>query len=597
MSAEKERRLSTKEVLDRIMGLLAAVPQAAEGLSDRQRTRGFWRKLFARNDRTRRMLDLLRELPAFTNQAPAPSDAAGWRTLMERDFAGPSAARPDQAADILQRALALAKEVPARQPVRTWRDRFGPDEVIQRVRPAESDEYIPNPHRGTTTFQRFQGDATYAAWITSDTHGPIRFDADAPAADNEKYVPRTTLSYCRWPWRWLEPAKGKYNWNLVDRSLKVARRRGQTLQVRFQPYTRRVDYAAEPIQARCHPPGSSVNVPDWYWDTGARWVKAGKYAPNEPDSNDPQYLRHFGDFVRAFARRYDGHPDLESVDVAYAGFWGESGGNTTPQTARRLVDIYLRSFRKTQLLSMLGGPGCKHAADKTRDTRRHVGWRADCFGDLREPTALPVPPELCWNHTFDAYPMSIEKCGLKDAWTAAPVTMETCGNPASWFLGNYDLDVILREGCRYHMSVFMPKNVFFPEAFRDRLIAFDKKIGYRFALRQLRLPLECKRGGKIRVQFFIDNVGCAPIYRPYALAVRFRQAARRKVVRLRADIRTWMPGHTWFEEALVVPKGLRNGEVKIDLVIVDDRNRPKVWFAIADKTHDGWHPLTSMDVV
>jgi len=175
--------------------------------------------------------------------------------------------------------------------------------------------------------------------------------------------------------------------------------------------------------------------------------------------------------------------------------------------------------------------------------------------------------------------------------------METCGNPATWFLEDYDLDVILREGYRYHMSVFMPKNVFFPQAYRDRLIEFDRKIGYRFALRQLRLPLECTPGGKIQLQFFIDNVGCAPIYRPYALAVRFRQPKARKVIRLQADIRTWMPGHTWFEEALVVPEGLRKGEAQIDLVIVDDRNRPKVWFAIAEKTDDGWHPLTSMDVV
>src|SRR5208283_3866023 len=127
---------------------------------------------------------------------------------------------------------------------------------------------------------------------------------------------------------------------------------------------------------------------------------------------------------------------------------------------------------KTQLLSMLGGPGtgCEYAA---RKAHRPVGWRADSFGDLHKVYNAGVPPELCWCHTFDAYPMEIEQSGVKDAWQKAPVTMETGGNVAYWFAAGYDLNVIIREGYRYHTSVFMPKNVFFPEAFREKLSEFD----------------------------------------------------------------------------------------------------------------------------
>lgn len=594
----RQQRITPDEVISRILELLQAVPEMADGLPEGCRTKAFWKKFFARNDRTRGLMQLLQELPAFTDQAPRRSDAASWRQVLEKDFAGPPAARPKQAESTFKRMLTLAKEPPAEaKRVKRWRDRFAPKEVIQRVRPAESDEYIPNPHRGTTTFQRFQGDETYAMWVTSDTHGPLTFQSNAPVRDNVKYIPRTTLSYCRWPWRWLEPRKGKFRWDLVDGALKTAHNRGQTLQLRFQPYTRRINYSVEPIQARRHPPKVSVNVPDWYWDTGAPWVASGPYAPHEPDSNDPHYIKHFGDFIRAFARRYDGHPDLESVDMAYAGFWGESGGNSTPTTGAKLVDIYLRSFRKTQLLSMIGTPGCGYAQKKTCDTNRHIGWRADCFGDLHKTYGAGVPAELTWNHTFDSYPKNIALNKIADAWQTAPVTMETCGNVATWFMAAYDLDTIMREGCRYHMSVFMPKNVFFPEPSLRKLVEFDKKIGYRFALRQLTMPLESACRKPVKLQFFIDNVGCAPIYRPYALAIRFRQGRTQKVVRLKADIRKWMPGHTWFEEQLVVPGGLSKGEAKIDMAIVDEDDRPKVWFAIAAKTEDGWHPLTSMDVV
>jgi hypothetical protein len=49
-----------------------------------------------------------------------------------------------------------------------WRGRFGPDETIQRVRPTETFRYLPNPHKGTTTFQRFNGDPLFPGLIWND---------------------------------------------------------------------------------------------------------------------------------------------------------------------------------------------------------------------------------------------------------------------------------------------------------------------------------------------------------------------------------------------------------------------------------------------
>ncbi len=588
--------LTSKQVIDRILSLLAAMPDVAKTMPQGCQTKAFWQELFGRNARTRRLMETFQELPAFTEQAP--TKAARWREVFDKDYPGTLAVKLPEAMLTLQAVIKAAEAPkPKRIAMKRWRDGYDATQEIQRVRPVESDEYIHNPHRGTTTFQRFQGDPTYAAWATSDTHGPLEVDLSAPATDNVKYIAQTTLSYCRWPWAYLEPKKGKYNWKIVDQALAVAHARGQTLQTRFQPYTTRVNYDVTPCTAKRHPPEKSVNVPDWYWDTGGKWVEVGTYAPHEPDSNDPLYLKHFGEFIRAFAKRYDGHPDLESVDMAYAGFWGESGGNSTAQTACKLTDIYLASFKKTQLLSMLGTPGSKHAQTRTGHTARPVGWRADCFGDLKTWVAPGVPAGLNWNHTFDAYPMEIQKVGAKDAWMRAPVTMETCGNVATWFMSDLDLDVIMREGFRYHMSVFMPKSAFFPQKFLAKLSEFEKKIGYRFALRQMRLPLQSAPGKKVNVQFFIDNVGCAPIYRQYALALRFRQGKLSKIVRFKQDIRTWLPGHTWFEENILMPAGFKKGEVKLDLAILDEANKPKVWLAIKGEKVDGWHAMTSMDVV
>lgn len=590
-SAPKSGKLTTKQVVDRIMQAVEALPEVVKDLPEQLRSRKHWMKTLApANKRAEPVLEVLRELPAFTNHAPKSSTKAAWTKVFERHMG------LMQLAGTLKEADQVANFKPVkRRIVSHWRDAFGPKETIQRVRPKESFGYIPNPHRGTTTFQRFQGEDTYPSFITSDTHGPLTFPKDG-TRDNVKFIPRTTLTYCRWPWSWLEPEKGKFDWSIVDGTLAAAKACGQSAQLRFQPYTIRVDYDKVPPKSKRHPPKSSVNIPDWYWDTGAPWIEEGPYAPNEPDSNHPFYLEHFGAFIRAFAKRYDGHPDLESIDMAYAGFWGESGGNSTPETARKLTDIYLEAFQRTTLLSMLGTPGCAYAAKVGAETKRNFGWRADCIGDLRLGNSPDVPARLSWNHTYDAYPKEIQQCGLKDAWKTAPVTMETCGNVATWVLHSYDIDRIIEEGYKYHTSVFMPKNVFYPEKVLDRLTAFDRKIGYRFVLRQALLPIEVKAGARMSVEMFTDNVGVAPIYRPYKLALRFKQGKTAHVVRFEQDLRTWLPGHNWFSEELTVPQALERGDTKVALGIVDETNQPRVWFAIDEKLDEGWHPLTGVDV-
>jgi hypothetical protein len=580
--------IPTRQALDLLMDLIAAFPEQVEGLPEKVRRRAYWRGILAPDAyRGASTMAVLRELPAFTNLAPRGRGRAAWKRVFS------TGTGLDQVRDLLRHLMAVADvRQPERPRIVRWRDAYGPDEKVQRIRPAEHDDYIHNPHRGTATFQRFQGDPTYPTPVSSDTHGPTSFPRRAGAVrDNEKYVPRTTLTYCRWPWKWLEPRKGAYDWSIIDGALRTAAARGQTAQLRFQPYTQRWDTAKHPPQAKRYPPESSVNVPDWYWDTGAGWIDAGPYCRNEPDSNDPRYLRHFGDFIRAFARRYDGHPALESIDMAYAGFWGESGGNSTAATAARLADIYVASFKRTQIIGMLGSPAIPRAL--ARGCR--LGWRADCFGDLKESLVREVPRHAAWNHTFDSYVRSIHRCGLKDAWKTAPVTMETCWNAASWTMYGFDLDRIIEEGYKYHTSVFMPKSVFFPESAMDRLLAFDRRIGYRFALRQLLLPLEVRRGGRFTVSCFADNVGCAPLYRPYALALRLSQGRTTRIVRFAEDLRTWLPGHAFCEETVRLPDGFQRGEIKVALGIVDGNGTPRVWFAIAGPTDHGWHPLTSID--
>jgi len=458
-----------------------------------------------------------------------------------------------------------------------WRYVFGPGEVIQRIRPDHTDGELLNPHRGTATFQRFNGDPLYPDLAWNDREGPTEFPPPKNEdLHNDRYPP-TRVSYCRWLWSVLEPEKGRLRWDILDRALETAAARGQTLQVRTQPFI-------------------AGDVPAWYWATGAK-VDAETYRATgrkAPDHNDPLYLRHWGDHIRALGRRYDGHPVLESFDIAYGGPCGETGGNTSAQTAPLLVDAYLEAFPRSQLVSMLGTHGCAYAAAR-RD--RAIGWRADCYGDLRDEGGGEVPNHLCWNHTYDAYPKEAELCGVKDAWKTAPVTLETCWTVPHWHNKGWDIDFILSQGYKHHVSIFMPKSVYIPEAWQEKIAAFDGRIGYRFHLMQMLLPLEARPGQAVQVEATIDNRGAAPIYRPYRFALRFSQGRSRHVVKLNEDIRRWLPDLTFFRESFTFPPALERGEAKVACGIVDDAGRPAVKLAVKAVDESGWHPLTSMDVV
>ncbi|MFH1708635.1 MAG: DUF4832 domain-containing protein [Planctomycetota bacterium] len=131
----------------------------------------------------------------------------------------------------------------------------------------------------------------------------------------------------------------------------------------------------------------------------------------------------------------------------------------------------------------------------------------------------------------------------------------------------------------------------------NRLLEFNKRIGYRFFIHNLLLPLESKPGGRIEVKVTVDNKGIAPIYHPYKFAFRFVQGGRTAVVPFNVDIRTWMPDYSYFTEAITVPRTLKRGVAELACGIVDDRGKPVVRFAQKPVTADGWHPMTRMDIL
>lgn len=465
-----------------------------------------------------------------------------------------------------------------------------PNEV--RVLPREINDVLVNPGIGFTTLQRFNGDELNegSRW----TEGlPIVYQKNNGNVINKNY-PQTSIAYFRVNWRFLEPEMQNYNWDMIDKALKTAVERGQTLMLRISPYEA----------------GDEKEVPDWYRKM------VGKETPQKSkhwriDHNDPRFVQYFGGMVKALGQRYDGHPDIESVDISFAGYWGEGEGSHLLSDPVRLalINSYLDNFKKTALIFQpLNGDapdpgvlvnGTNIAAfwpdgrnNGTGPNMRNLGWRCDCHGDMRSGS---------WNHMTDVYPQDIIKSGMSEAWKKAPVTLEICGTFLSWLQrGKYSLDTvkyIFEQGLKWHMSSFNAKSSAVPEEWKPLVNKWLNKMGYRFVLRKFTYPATVKVLGQLPITSWWENKGVAPIYRDYKFSIRLKNDEKTVILNTDANIREWLPGDIIHDEKLYIPYGTPPGTYQIEIGIISpDSFEPKVKLAIEGINKDGWYPMGKIEV-
>ena len=88
--------------------------------------------------------------------------------------------------------------------------------------------------------------------------------------------------------------------------------------------------------------------------------------------------RDWSALVAEVGKRYDGHPDLNHVDISTVGYWGEGWGPYLPSWSiqQQLIDLYFKAFPRTLLLMNFDAlPALEYGV------KLGAGWRLDCWGD------------------------------------------------------------------------------------------------------------------------------------------------------------------------------------------------------------------------
>ena len=433
------------------------------------------------------------------------------------------------------------------------------------VRPAEIQDVLVNPGMGITTFQRFNGQELNGLYKWSE-RGPETELQDAPTKPD---FPDTSIAYLRWYWTAIEPEHGKYRWEIIDLALAEAQKHGQRLAIRLMPYSN-----IDPL-------------PEWYRNSGARRANS----PNDkdgtiwqPDFSDPLFLKFWGELVQAAGLRYDGNPILDSVDISSVGYWGEGWSDYMPgfQFQKPLIDIWLKAFTHTTLLMNFDEPEAL-----AYGTQHGAGWRLDCLGDMKSRD-----PEM-----LDQYPQEVARTGIGDVWKHRPVSLEVCGTPSQWKRSGYDVNYILDQALRWHVTSVNLKSSPIPPEWKGQFEVFEKRMGYRLILRRLEYSRQVAPGAMMPVHMWWYNAGVAPVYRDYRLAMQLWSQGAKTVLYIPADVDRWLPGDSVVDEPVYIPRDLAAGSYHVRIALVDpDTGAPVIRLAIAGRTSDGWYDLGTLDV-
>lgn len=457
------------------------------------------------------------------------------------------------------------------------------DRPLVIVKPQEIDDLLANPGMGWQTFHRTsKQDKTLPDWIPSTVH------------------------YARWGWGKVEPKPGEIDTAFLDRVLKETRESGQTLAFRVM----------------CCATGGEPYHPKWLREVGGREIMTeyeGQGPVPVPDLDDPVVLERHLDFIRRLGERYDGHPDIDHVDLGSVGWWGEwhmSGSKNAsmpkPENQRKIVDAYFAAFRKTPLIMLMGG-----GKELTYATQKGAGWRADCLGDLGGFSKS-------WCHMRKGYPHWIREAGVEDAWKTGRVAWESCWDMRRWVKEDWSLRFIFNYALACHGSYLNNKSQPLPEGqnVRPEVERFLRRLGYRLVLKELSHAPLARAGEALNLSMKWQNVGSAPCYRPYRLAYRLSGTSgegkpHQMTIPSQVAVNQWMPGSIplftdeFFKEPPDLPLGEINmvndtvqlpgdlpaGEYTLSIGIVNPpADKPVVKLAIEGRDAEGWYPLSRFTV-
>lgn len=358
------------------------------------------------------------------------------------------------------------------------------------VKPQETDEVLVNPDMGFVAYNM-----AGRLWAYGSKVAP---------GDTLDWFPGTSTIYFRLLWSELEPTEGDYRFDVIDSIAQNWIAKGKKIAFRI---------------ICCNQTTNAC--PDYVREAGAKgtWfnykahLEKGQTFPArwEPVYDDPVFLDKYEKFMKVFAARYDGDPNVAFIDVGSFGMYGEghTGGTSklSKEETDRITRLHLKLHRRLLPKSLLiisddvaGSGGQEPEAPLMKFARElGIGYRDDsifCMGPEPRPT---FNVEGSWAHSHWARNFAPE----------TPVVIET-GHWTMCREVNRFIPERLLACVEKHQASYLSIHGF-PEpyyaALKNEMAQVGRRLGYRFVLRAVDYPETVKVDEPVKIASTWLNAG------------------------------------------------------------------------------------------
>lgn len=303
--------------------------------------------------------------------------------------------------------------------------------------------------------------------------------------------PGLSTVYLRLPWSFLEPEEGDFAWETID-----------TPAARWTDVGKKVALRITSTEN-----WMQMGTPKWVFDAGARFYEVNGY--REPEYNDSIFLAKLDHFLEALAARYDNNPNVAFIDIGHFGMWGEGHTVLTSpvhgkewgfETQKRIIDLYCKHFKHTQLL--ISDDFAGHDAPVVHAPI--IDYALSKGVSLRDDSILVQPKPRHWYHSGMAQLF----------WPTLPVVLEHEHLQGSIERGAWDKELLLQSIEDYHAS-YMSIHCWPREELsrnRDIIDRINLRMGYRLQNIRTIWPDTIRKNQPFTIQSTWCNAGVAPCY-------------------------------------------------------------------------------------
>ncbi len=452
--------------------------------------------------------------------------------------------------------------------------------------PKENYEFYNNPFKG------------WVGW--ADT---LEGDVDAILAPHN-------LIYVDFKWSELEPEKGKYAFDEIEKQYQFEKwkKQGCRMVLRF--------VMDNPNLSDHDPDKQRMDIPQWLYDElekeNAEGEGAGTFYNGQaildllggcgfsPNYKSKSLLKYHAAAISALAQRYDDPSVTAYVEVGSLGHWAEfhtwptgTGEFPDPALAQEYMQAYVDSFhnvkvgiRKPYALAAQNNWGLYNDIFGTTSdggTPTFLEWAAtgntDMPGSTDEDIAASAMPEW-WkenysggefaNGDFRTNALNENICAVLDQIRQSHTTWLGPCSACDFKTGDPEY-----------------------ETFRYNIETMVKTMGYRYRLHSV-TQTDLKAGEDNELVMVWDNSGVAPVYYKCPLTLMLKdadgQTAYEQVVN--TDTTKWLPGRTRVNANLNLPADLKDGTYTLSVkMTTGDSNETPVYLAMENGAEDGSYDL------